>query len=85
VIAGHTLENTGELAGFLAEHPNEVEEYGDWVFALGEASRWAGSDEGVLVPCASVNSAFLGFDLCYFHRRYDSRSGVLVSGGKQPL
>jgi len=78
VSEGHTLENTGELAAFLAQHPEEVERW-SWVFALGEASRWEHPDGSVSMPCAGVDGTDRGFDLDWFGRQCDSRYGVLVS------
>lgn len=78
VTEGFTLENTAELAAFLEQHPEEVEKFA-WVFALGEASRWADSGGSVGVPCADVRGAHRHFGLRWFHDRYGSRNGVLVS------
>lgn len=79
VSAGHTLENIGELAGFLAEHPEEVEKC-SWVLAIGENSRWSRPGEYVLVPCACVGGTDRRFDLGYFRGEFGSGCGVLVSG-----
>jgi broad specificity phosphatase PhoE len=77
VAAGHTLANTGDLAGYLASYPKEVEKW-KWVFALSEDSRWAFPYGGVGVPCAFVRGAFRDFRLDYFRRGFYSVDGVLV-------
>ena len=43
------------------------------------ASRWTSPDGDVGVSCADVRGTYRGFGLVWFHNRYDSRSGVLVS------
>lgn len=73
----HTLENAGELAGYLYEHPEEVAKWA-WVFAIGEKSRWAGSGV-VLVPSAFVSGADRDFSLFGFRDQFASFCGVLVS------
>jgi hypothetical protein len=82
VAAGHTLANSGDLAGFLASHPKEVEKWA-WVFALSEDSRWTSSrgivrDPFVRVPCACVHGSDRSFGLGYFCHELRSDSGILV-------
>jgi len=77
IAGGHVLANTGDLAGFLASYPKEVEKW-TWVVALSEDSRWARPDGYVVVPCTDVDGASRGFYLDYFRRVFPSVSGVLV-------
>lgn len=79
VEEGFTLENTGELAAFLAQYPEEVENLRGWLLALGEASRWAHPVGNVLVPCVHVYRASQFFDLNVFRCMFRSENGVLVS------
>lgn len=76
--AGHILGNTGDLAGYLHDHPEEVEKWSGWVLAISEDSRWAYSDGYVYAPYAYVSGACRRFYLDYFHNQLDSRCGVLV-------
>ncbi|MEK7189866.1 MAG: hypothetical protein AAB666_02695, partial [Patescibacteria group bacterium] len=76
-VAGHILANAGDLAGFLHDHPKEVEKW-NWVVALSEDSRWASPGGDVLVPYAYVRGADRDFDLGRFRLRFSSDSGVLV-------
>ena len=76
--AGFTLGNTGDLAGFLHDHPTEVEKWW-WVFAISEDSRWAFSDGSVCVPYARVDGSFRDFGLFDFRGRLDSNDGGLVA------
>ncbi|MEK9158786.1 MAG: hypothetical protein AAB673_02190 [Patescibacteria group bacterium] len=81
-LAGCAFGNTGDLAGFLHDHPEEVEKWG-WVLAISEDSRWAGPDGGdVCVPVVRVCGAYRGFGLVGFRRRlrsdFVSNCGVLV-------
>mgnify|MGYP001568071573 CR=1 FL=1 len=76
-VAGRILANTGDLAGFLHDHPKEVEKY-DWVVALSKDSRWMCSDGGVTVPYADVRGAGRGFGLGSFRNPFGSGCGVLV-------
>ncbi|MDP3244487.1 MAG: hypothetical protein Q8M83_02390 [bacterium] len=69
--------NTGDLAGFLHDHPEEVEKWG-WVVALSEDSRWTNPDGLVCVPYASVHGVRRYFYLVYFRYRFHSGFGVLV-------
>lgn len=78
VSAGHKLASTGDLAGFLNDHPGEVEKWG-WVLAISEDSRWAGPDGGVCVPFAFVYGANRYFRLRGFPDRLDSTCVILVS------
>ena len=78
VSEGYTLENTGELAGFLRQYPAEVEKYYA-VLALGEDSRWTGPSGDVVVPYAYVVGAVRSFDLDWFGSRFYSDYRVLVS------
>lgn len=75
--AGHTLANTGDLAGFLRNHPKEVEKW-RWVVALSEDSRWTRPGGRICVPCAGVRGADRHFVLAYFRRQFYSVFGVLV-------
>ena len=75
---GHTLRNTGDLAGFLHDHPDEVEKWA-WVLAISEDSRWSRSGGNVCVPCAFVGGACRLFHLHGLRGQLDSRYGVLVS------
>ena len=76
--AGHTLADTGDLAGFLHDHPKEVEKRG-LIFAISENSRWAHLDGYVLVPYAHVSGASRCFYLFSFRGRLGPHSGVLVA------
>ena len=76
--AGHILGNTGDLAGFLHDHPDEVAKWQGWVLAISEDSRWADSDGVVCVPDASVYGTRRSFSLGGFRRRLSPRCGVLV-------
>jgi hypothetical protein len=78
VSEGYTLENTGELAGFLHQYPAEVEKCGI-VVALGEDSRWTYPGGDVDVPCAYVHGANRDFSLDWFDDRFSSDDRVLVS------
>lgn len=77
IAAGHTLANTGDLAGFLHDHPKEVEKF-TWVVALAETARWTSPDGSVYVPYASVDGARRYFYLDRFRFQFGSRNGVLV-------
>lgn len=79
VKAGHTLCNTGDLAAFLYDHPEEVAKWNGWVLAIGEDSRWTNPGGCVYVPCAGVFGANRGFSLNDLRRQLDSDYGVLVS------
>ena len=77
-LAGCAFGNTGDLAGFLHDHPEEVEKWG-WVLAISEDSRWAHPDDGfVYVPRVVVSGAGRGFGLGGFRRQLGSDYGVLV-------
>ncbi|MBU1146656.1 hypothetical protein KKD80_03875 [Patescibacteria group bacterium] len=76
--AGHTLGNTGDLAGFLHDHPEEVAKW-NWVDAISEDSRWTDPDGSVLVPYACVGGAYrYFFRLNDFRLQHNSSDGVLV-------
>lgn len=76
--AGFTLGNTGDLAGFLHDHPKEVEQW--WcVHAISEDSRWAYSGDVVCVPYVRADSARRRFELVDFRNQLDSFDGVLVA------
>ncbi|MFA7654455.1 MAG: hypothetical protein WCX97_05500 [Candidatus Magasanikbacteria bacterium] len=77
VAAGHILADTGDLAGFQQDHPDEMEKWG-WVYVLAETARWAGPGGGVLVPGAGVSGANRNFYLDYFRDQFNSGNGVLV-------
>ncbi len=77
-LAGCAFGNTGDLAGFLHDHPEEVEKWG-WVLAISEDSRWSFPDGGyVYVPRVRVDGARRGFYLYDFRLRLYSYYGVLV-------
>jgi len=77
VNSGHVLANIGDLAGFLFDHPKEVEKW-ILVVALSEDSRWSAPDGYVFVPYASVDGSFRSFDFGGFRSEFDSDFGVLV-------
>ncbi|KKS53981.1 MAG: hypothetical protein UV20_C0043G0003 [Candidatus Magasanikbacteria bacterium GW2011_GWA2_42_32] len=77
VAAGRTLANTGDLAGFLHDHPEEVEKW-KWVLVISEDSRWARSDVPIYVPFASVRGEARFFLLHRFRYHLFSTGGVLV-------
>ena len=78
---GCVFGNTGDLAGFLHDHPEEVEKWG-WVLAISEDSRWAHPGVGYVgVPCVDVRGADRYFVLVGFRSRLSSDFvplGVLV-------
>ncbi len=74
---GHTLANTGDLVGFLHEHPKEVENW-SWVISLSGDSRWKDPNGYILVPCARVNGAYRFFRLDDFDEIFGFDRGVLV-------
>ncbi len=76
--AGHVLGNTGDLAGYLHDHPEEVEKWMGWVLAISEDSRWTAPGDLVLAPCANVRGAFRYFGLHNFRFRCDPHCGALV-------
>lgn len=78
--AGYTLGNTGDLAGYLHDHPEEVAKWPGWVLAISEDSRWAVPDGVVLVPVACVDGARRVFRLFGFRGQLASFCGVLVLG-----
>jgi hypothetical protein len=78
--AGHILGNTGDLAGYLHDHPEEVAKWKGWVLAISEDSRWADSGGSVYVPSACVDGAGRYFCLLDFRGRLSSPCGVLVLG-----
>ncbi len=78
--AGHILGNTGDLAGFLHDHPDEMEKWG-WVDVISEESRWTSPDGCVLVPYAYVGGASRDFRDFGLHGFRDGRLfgyGLLV-------
>lgn len=77
VAAGHVLANTGDLAGFLASHPKEVEKW-SWVVALSGDSCWAAPDGFVYVPYTRVLGPHRDFSLVHFRYSFNSGGGVLV-------
>jgi hypothetical protein len=85
VSAGYTLAGVGELAGFLYEHPKEVEKWPGIVSAVSESSRWTHHwDKGeyfVQVPFVAVedDSAYRRFGLDDFNALCRSGYGILVS------
>ena len=74
---GNILGNTGDLAGFLHDHPEEVEKW-NWVDAISKDSRWTHPDGYVYVPYARVGGARRRFDLHCLDDRPYSGDGVLV-------
>lgn len=77
---GCVLGNTGDLAGFLHDHPEEVEKW-NWVLAISEDSRWARPGVGyVVVPDVCVGGASRLFSLRDFRHQLNSVYGVLVLG-----
>ena len=76
--AGHTLGNTGDLAGFLHDHPQEMEKWW-WVFAISKDSLWIYSGGVVYVPCADVDGSSRNFGLGVFRLRRNSGNGFLVA------
>ena len=78
VSEGYTLENTGELAGFLRQYPAEVEKYCA-VVALGEDSRWTFPSGNVFMPYALVDGVNRHFSLYWFGGGFNSDYRVLVS------
>lgn len=82
---GYILENIYELAIFLAEYPEEVENTFS-VLALGYDSRWTYvPDIGIYVPCASVSAhdSERYFDMFWFHSKLYHDHRILVSGGPE--
>lgn len=78
VADGHILANTGDLAGFLHDHPKEVEKW-MWVLAISEDSRWTFSASDVRMPYARVDGASRYFRLFVFRDQLSSVCGVLVA------
>lgn len=76
--AGFTLGNTGDLASFLYDHPDEVAKW-SWVSAISEDSRWEDTDDYVRVPYARARGARRYFDLSDFRFPLGSSYGVLVA------
>jgi len=76
-VAGYKFGNTGDLAGFLHDHPEEVEKW-SWVVAISEDSRWTNPNGYVNVPCVSVLGTYRDFCLDRFRRQFFSGGGVLV-------
>ena len=79
LVAGHKLANTGDLAGFLHDHPEEVEKWAR-VLAISEDSRWTHPDGRVCVPCADVDGARRYFYLYDFRDQLSANYGALVLG-----
>lgn len=75
--AGHVLSDTGDLAGFLHDHPKEVVKF-TWVVALAKSARWARPDGVVRVPHADVHGSCRDFNLDCFRDSLNSSCGVLV-------
>ncbi|MEK9158650.1 MAG: hypothetical protein AAB673_01495 [Patescibacteria group bacterium] len=77
MAAGHILADTGDLAGFLYDHPQEVAKFA-WVVALAKSARWADPDGHVCVPYACVDGSYRRFILGSFRFQFRSAYGVLV-------
>ncbi len=75
--AGHILADTGDLAGFMHDHPQEVAKF-TWVVALAKSARWTYPDGLVRVPCAYVIGSYRDVRLDIFRLRFGSARGVLV-------
>ena len=75
--AGHVLGNTGDLAGFLHDHPKEMEKW-NWVLAISEDSSSAHPGGYVYAPYALVLGAFRVFGLPDGRYRLNSADGILV-------
>jgi hypothetical protein len=85
VRAGHILEGTGELAGFLGVHSSEVAKW-RWVFAMRQ-KMWMYMDDvdgKKRVSGASAEGKHRRLWRC-FHPdlEYDSRCGIIVSSPAQ--
>ena len=76
--AGHILGNTGDLAGFLHDHLEQVAKWPGWVLAISQDSRWTYPDGRVYVPYANVDGAYRSFNLYGFRGQLNSDYGVLV-------
>lgn len=85
VAAGLILANIWDLAGFLHDHPDEVEKRKDWVLAISEDSRCGYPDGRVSVPCAFVDGVRRNFDLHSFFCELSSGNGVLVVSGESGI
>jgi len=82
--AGHNnFPNTGDLAGYLREHPDEVEKW-VWVAAVSEDSRWTNSNGDVYVPYARVHDANRRLGLVHFRESRGLERGILVFSKQQP-
>lgn len=79
VASGHTLANIGDLAGFLHDHPEEMERWG-WVVALSKDSRWTNPHGTVRMPQARVDDSGRSryFGLNFFSNEFSPGYGVLV-------
>lgn len=77
VKEGYVLAGTGELAGFLYDHPAEVDKQ-ILVFAISKNARWMLPDGCVYVPGAGVNGASRAFILGNFEMQRHSNFGILV-------
>ncbi len=82
--ARHVLESTGDLVGFLLNHPKEVEKW-NWVFAAGRQKAWwhkasPSFKDDKRITGASVVGNYRRLWRC-FHPglQYDGPCGVLVS------
>lgn len=81
---GYNFENTGELAAFLADKPEEVAKYAA-VVTLGDLSRWVTKKQfgQVFVPYVQVNGAYRCCRLYPFNTRfYSAKDRILVSRGE---
>lgn len=78
--AGHVLGRTGDLAGFLRDHPEEVSKWTGGVHALGRDTRWmCPEDDKVRVPYALVTATGRRFGLIGIDSQLASVSGILVT------
>lgn len=78
--AGRILASTGDLAGFLHDHPEEVAKWQGWVLAISEDSWWTAPSGRVCVPCACVRGAHRYFYLFDVRNQLDSKHSILVLG-----
>lgn len=74
---GFTLGDIGDLAGFLRDHPTEVEKW-RWVTAINKNSLWKESDDIAYMPFVSVGGYCRLFLLRNFNIPVPVDCGVLV-------
>lgn len=81
---GDYSENSGELAAFLENHPDEVVKY-NCVAVLGELSQWVTRKEygHVFTPYVKVEGAYRCFRLNLFRTKfYSVKDRILVARGE---